>query len=128
LEAVQAEVEAAIAAVSHADPWLRTHPPRLTWISGVSGMEVPATDPLYRMVRGAVEQVCGFTPDVNPMHTSSDIRNPAVQKGIPALGLGPLCGDLTVGGGHDEWVDVADYIRSIKVAALAILGWCGNRC
>jgi acetylornithine deacetylase len=128
LEAVQADVEAAIAAVSHADPWLRTHPPRLTWISGVSGMEVPATDPLYRMVRGAVEQICGFTPDVNPMHTSSDIRNPAVQKGIPALGLGPLCGDLTVGGGYDEWVDVADYIRSIKVAALAILGWCGNRC
>jgi len=124
LETVQAEVETAVAAASNADPWLRAHPPRLTWLSGVSGMEVPTTDPLYRLVAAAVEQITGVTPHVNPMHTSSDIRNPAVQKGIPALGLGPLCGDLTVGGGHDEWVDVSDYIRSIKVAALAILHWC----
>jgi acetylornithine deacetylase len=127
LAAVQAEIAAALAAASADDPWLRRHPPRLTWLSGVSGMELAATDPLYRLVAAAIEEVAGLTPRVNPMHTSSDIRNPAVQKGIPALGFGPLCGDLTVGGGRDEWVDVADYIRSIKVAALAILGWCGTR-
>lgn len=127
LEQVQLEVEAALAEASGADPWLREHPPRLRWLSGVTGMAVPADDPLYRIVATAVATVAGFTPHVNPMHTSSDIRNPAVQKGIPAIGLGPLCGDLTVGGSHDEWVDVADYIRSIKVAALAILDWCGTR-
>lgn len=127
LEAVQAEVETALAAASAADPWLQAHPPRLSWLSGVSGMELPASDPLYRLVATAITELAGVTPHVNPMHTSSDIRNPAVLKGIPALGFGPLCGDLTVGGGRDEWVDVADYIRAIKVVALAILGWCGVR-
>ena len=86
-----------------------------------------SSDPLYRLVATAITELAGVTPHVNPMHTSSDIRNPAVLKGIPALGFGPLCGDLTVGGGRDEWVDVADYIRAIKVVALAILGWCGVR-
>jgi acetylornithine deacetylase len=47
------------------------------------------------------------------MHTSSDIRNPIVQKSIPTVGLGGLCGDLTQNGRHDEWVDVADYLRTI---------------
>ena len=59
-------------------------------------------------------------------HTASDIRNPIVQKGIPTVGLGPLCGDLTQNGRHDEWVDLDDYLRAIKVAARTIADWCGT--
>jgi acetylornithine deacetylase len=48
-----------------------------------------------------------------------------VQKGIPTVGLGPLCGDLSQNGFSDEWVDVEDYFRSITVVAGIIAGWCG---
>ena len=60
------------------------------------------------------------------MHTSSDIRNPAVQKGMPTIGLGGLCGDLSQNGRHDEWIDVADYLRTIDATTAIILDWCGS--
>lgn len=37
--------------------------------------------------------------------------------------LGRLAGDLTQADGHDEWVDVEDYIRTIKICAKIIVDW-----
>jgi acetylornithine deacetylase len=116
---LQREVEAALAAVP------LEAAPRLEWLSGVTGAEVPDGHPLFAAVSDAVRSVCGAEPFVNPLHTSSDIRVPNVQQGIPCVGLGPLCGDLSQNGRHDEWVDVEDYLRSIEVAARAIANWCG---
>ncbi|UFN49284.1 M20/M25/M40 family metallo-hydrolase [Roseomonas sp. OT10] len=124
LTAVQAEVEAAVAEAVAADPWLRQHPPRIEWLSGVTGAEVPQGHPLWIETARAVEAATGAPPQVNPLHTASDIRNPMVQHGIPCVGLGPLCGDLTQNGSRDEWVDVADYARAVDVVAQLIRGWC----
>ncbi len=115
LRAVQAAVEGALQGCA-----------RVEWVSGMSGAEVPLDHPLYRLVAGAILDVTGQPPQVNPLHTASDIRNPIVQAGIPTVGLGPLGGDLTQNGHHDEWVDVEDYRRAVKVAAAIIAGWCGN--
>jgi acetylornithine deacetylase len=125
LQQIQVEVAAAIREAAEADAWLKDHPPRLEFVSGVTGAEVSADAPLYRVVADAVRQVTGQAPHVNPLHTSSDIRNPILQAGIPTVGLGPLGGDLTQNGLSDEWVDVEDYRRAVKVAAAVIVGWCG---
>ncbi len=125
IAAVQAEIEAAIAAATEADTFLKSHKPEIRWLSGVSGSDVPDEHPLYRIAAEAISRVAGIATRVNPMHTSSDIRNPLVQKGIPAIGLGPLAGDLTHAGGHDEWVDIADHCRAVTVAALITTSWCG---
>ncbi|WP_426956444.1 M20 family metallopeptidase [Muricoccus radiodurans] len=125
LAAVQAEVEAAVGEAGRGDDWLRAHPPRLDWVSGVTGAEVSEDHPLWVETARAVQEVTGAPPHVNPLHTSSDIRNPMVQHGIPCVGLGPLCGDLTHNAGRDEWVDVADYVRAVEVGARLIRGWCG---
>ena len=53
------------------------------------------------------------------MHTMSDIRNPLLASGIPTVGLGPF----SAYGVQDEWVDLDDYIRAIKVTAMTILEW-----
>ena len=113
MKSVQAAVEQAVGAA-----WI-------DWVSGVSGAEVPLESPLYRVVAEAIVRITGQQPHVNPLHTASDIRNPIVQAGIPTVGLGPLGGDLTQNGLTDEWVDVEDYRRSVKVAAAIIDGWCG---
>ena len=126
LASVQSEVAEAIARAATRDPWLAANPPRIEWVSGVTGAEVPDTHPLYATVAAAIRAVTRTEPYVNPMHTSSDIRNPIVQKGIPTVGLGPLCGDLAQNGRHDEWVDVDDYLRAIKVVARTIAAWCGT--
>ena len=98
----------------------------LEWVSGVSGAEVALDSPLYRTVADAIVAITGQPPHVNPLHTASDIRNPIVQAGIPTVGLGPLGGSLTQNGLTDEWVDVEDYRRAVKVAAAIIAGWCGR--
>ncbi len=125
LAQVQAEIEGALREAAESDAWLKDHPPRLEFVSGVTGAEVSIDDPLYRVVADAIVHMTGEAPSVNPLHTSSDIRNPIVQAGIPTVGLGPLGGDLTQNGLHDEWVDVEDYLRAVKVAAAIIEGWCG---
>ncbi|WP_372619826.1 M20 family metallopeptidase [Falsiroseomonas sp.] len=125
LAAVQAEVEAAMAEAAAADPFLRDTPPVLHFLSGVTGAEVPLDHPLWTATSEAVRLGTGQVPEINPLHTSSDIRNPMVQSGIPCVGLGPLCGDLTQNGGRDEWVDEADYRRGVAVVAALIALWCG---
>jgi len=125
LDQVKAEIEGAIAAAAAADPWLAENPPEIDWLTGVTGAECPPDHPLYLAAARAVSAQTGSTPHVNAMHTSSDIRNPIVQKAIPTVGLGGLCGDLTQNGHHDEWVDVDDYLRTIAAATAIIVDWCG---
>jgi acetylornithine deacetylase len=123
---VQGEFEAALAAACARDRWLAAHPAKLMWLSGVPGAEVPPTHALFEVVAAVIAAEMGRPPFVNALHTSSDIRNPIVQRGIPTVGLGPLSGDLTQNGGHDEWVDVEDYLRGVKVTAGLIVAWCGT--
>jgi acetylornithine deacetylase/succinyl-diaminopimelate desuccinylase-like protein len=85
---------------------------------------VPPGDPLHRALGGAIRAVTGREPAVNALHASSDIGHPILHAGIPTLGFGPRAGDLVQAGGHDEWVDVADYIMAITVTARLVAEWC----
>ena len=90
----------------------------------MEGMELPVEHPIYQTVSNAIQTVTGEEPFVNPLHASSSIFNPYLFSGIPTVGYGPLSGDLTQNGDHDEWVDLSDYIRAIKVTAKVIIEWC----
>lgn len=125
LAQAQAQVRTTIDEAAGQDAYLRDHPPTVEFLSGVTGAEVPEGHALRDAVYAAVRAGTGAAPQANPLHTSSDIRNPMVQCGIPCVGLGPLCGDLTQNGLRDEWVDVADYRRGVGVIAAAIAMWCG---
>lgn len=126
LAAVRDEMAAALAEAAAADAWLSANPPSVEWLSGVTGGETPPHHPLWLSVRASVAAVTGAPPAVNPLHASSDIRNPIVQKGIPTLGLGALCGDLTQDGRADEWVDAADFVRMVDVTARIVRDWCAG--
>jgi acetylornithine deacetylase len=125
LEDVQREIEEAIDGAVAADAWMMRNPPKLEWLSGVSAAETPEAHPLYRCAQAAIRAVTGIEPHVNPLHTSSDIRNPIIQRGIPTVGLGSLSGNLTQSGFVDEWVDVKDYLNMVKVVSAIILDWSG---
>ncbi len=121
---VQQEIMESIAAAAAQDSWLAEHPPTIDWLFGTQGVEVGTDHPLYRTLSRSILDVTGTAPFVNPLHSASDIRNPRLFSGIPTLGIGPLAGDLTQAGGHDEWVDVNDFVDSIKVCAKTMLDWC----
>lgn len=125
LENVMAEIESVVAAVAVGPEWRSTRRPRIEWVSGVSGAETAQHSDIYQCVWLAIRHA-GTTAAVNPLHTSSDIRNPIVQKGIPTVGYGPLCGNLSMAGLTDEWVDVADFRRSVEVTTDIISRWCSG--
>lgn len=125
LSDVCAQIEAAVAEAAASDPWLAENPPRIVWDSGTTGAEVPGDHPLLLAAHEAIRGVCGLDAHVNPMHTGSDIRNPMIQKGIPTIGIGPLCGDLSQNDGTDEWVDAEDHVRFVGAVAGIIAKWCG---
>ena len=124
LSDVKALIEDAVKGLSEGDPWLREHPPMIEWIFGTQAVETPVDHPLYQTASGAVKNVTGKTPHVNPLHTASDIRNPILFSGIPTVGFGSLSGDLVHSGGHDEWIDIEDYLKAIRVCARIIEDWC----
>lgn len=126
MDEVKAEITQAVQNAAARDPWLQAHPPEIVWVTGVTGGEVALDHPLYRTTAAAVARVTGDTPYVNPMHTSSDIRNPIVEADIPCVGIGCLGGDLSQNDGHDEWVDVADFQRMVDVTADIVTNWCGG--
>lgn len=120
---VRQEILDAIDGVAQGDDWLSRNPPVVEWLFGTQGVEVPRDHPLYRTVHQAVVEVTGVQPEVNPLHSASDIKNPKLFSGIPSVGIGPLAGGLTQAGSHDEWVDFEDYIRAIKICAKIIVDW-----
>ncbi len=120
---VQREILDAVERATRNDPWLTENRPVVEWLAGTQGVEVPRDHPLYQTVHRAVVEVTGVEPEVNPLHSGSDIRNPKLFSDIPSVGIGPLAGDLTQAGRHDEWVDVEDYIRAIKICAKIIADW-----
>lgn len=126
LQQVQAEFEATLNACFDGDEWLVDHRPKLEWLTGVTGAQVPEDHPLFRIASDAVLRATGSAPHVNPMHTSSDIGNPAVEKGIPTIALGCLCGDLTQNEKRDEWIDVEDFHRMVQVTTEVVRNWCSQ--
>lgn len=126
IDDVRQAVERAVAAAADADPWLREHRPVIEWIAGVGAAETLPEHPLYAALADAIADTGKARPRVNPLHTASDIRNPIIQKGMPTVGFGPLCGDLTMSAGHDEWVDAEDFRAAVRVTAAVIRSWCSG--
>ena len=63
------EIAEAVRKVSESDPWLSQNPPKLTWLSGVTGGEVDMSSPFYKAVSASVREITLKEPYVNPMHT-----------------------------------------------------------
>ena len=125
LGSVKAEVAAAIETCASRDDWLKTHPPVIDFVSGVTGAEVSEDNPLYRAVSESISASTGIEPHVNPMHTSSDIRVPAVQLGIPCVGFGSRSGNLAQNGLSDEWIDLDDFDQMVDALVALVDRWCG---
>ncbi len=120
LQSVMREVETTLETAARGDDWLGVHPPKLTFLTGVSPCEVDRNAPLFSALGACLKAVCGKMPELNALHTGSDIRNPFVQKDIPAVGFGALCGNLTQNGFCDEWVDRNEFFDMIAATALFI--------
>jgi acetylornithine deacetylase len=75
---------------------------------------------LCRAVRTAVTRVTRIEPAPYAGHLASDIRFPVLLRQCPAVGIGCLAGGFY---GPDEWVDVDDLKRLVRVLIAAGRAW-----
>ncbi|WP_433254864.1 ArgE/DapE family deacylase [Streptosporangium sp. CA-135522] len=116
-------LETAIAELSH--PWLREHPPVITWSGGqfASG-RLPAGHELPAQVAAAVAEVTGTRPAEAAAPYGSDLRL-YVAGGVPALHYGP--GDVRMAHAPREQVDLRELRDVTRALALLVLRRCGVR-
>lgn len=122
-DAARRAFEDAVARAADTDPWLRDHPPRVTWPGGqfASG-RLPAGHPLAREVAEAAEAVGAGRPAVAAAPYGSDLRLYAAA-GIPTLQYGP--GDVRLAHSPRESVPLDEVVavaRALAVLAVRRLG------
>ena len=124
--AARAELEYWIGVVAGADPYLRDHPPVVTWSGGqFAGGQLPEGHGLRELVAGAHADVTGGpAPRERGAPYGSDLRLYA-GSGIPTLHYGP--GDVRLAHGPDEAVDVDEVVSVVETLVLTVLRTCGTR-
>ncbi len=123
--AARAELEQWIGVVAEGDPYLRDHPPVVTWSGGqFGGGAFPAGHPLAGVVAGAHADVTGGpAPRERGVPYGSDLRLYA-GGGIPTLHYGP--GDVRLAHGPEEAVEVDEVVRVVETLVLTALRTCGT--
>ena len=128
-----AEVQQAIRdQVHHAaqlDPWLREHPPEVTFHLSWPGYEQPWEAPITQTMVAAHAAASGIRqPDPSPDHPvnfgAACDATFYQAEGIPAIVYGP--GELRIAHGIDEHVLVDELTLAAQALALAVLDWCGT--
>lgn len=120
---VEREFEEWIGAAARADPWLRTHPPRVEWLVGdVPPAEVSPSEQIVRELLRA-EGDLGRAGRLGGMNNWHDGATLIVEAGIPAVCYGP--GDIARAHTVDECVPVADLVACAQGIALTAMRFCG---
>jgi len=126
VEQARAVLEARVAEVCAAHPWLAAHPVRVTWTGGAfASGELPAGHDLLPAVRAAVADAGGpaDAPET-AVPAGTDLRLYAAA-GIPTLHYGP--GDLHLAHGPGERVPVSELVTAARAFALLAVRTCGVR-
>lgn len=121
---LQPQVEAALDAVTAADPWLSTHPPDVGWQPGA--FEPAVTDPAHPAVVSlaqAVEDAGRGPAAVRAFSAASDARHLTNAAGIPSVNFGP--GALHLAHSPRECLQVNDLRSGIEAVAIFLARYCG---
>lgn len=122
---VRRELEAVVARVAAADPWLREHPPVVEWWGGqFESAAIPADHPVVTALAGAHAAVTGAPPSLRGMPYGADMRLLVREGGIPTVLYGP--GDIRRAHAPDEFVPVDELGVAARTLALMILRFCGG--
>ncbi|MEO7270307.1 MAG: ArgE/DapE family deacylase [Knoellia sp.] len=119
------ELEAHVAAVAAADPYLRDHPPLIEWTGGqfASGRS-SATPALADTIRAAHADITGRDrPRDRGAPYGSDLRL-YEGAGIPTLHYGP--GDVRLAHSPQESVSIEECVAVTRALVLTVLRTCGT--
>jgi acetylornithine deacetylase len=124
LSAFKVELAGEIARLADADPWLRDHPPQVTWLNGQfapAGVEVDS--PLVETLRHAWQTTSSSPARIEGVTYGADMRHFVVTGGVPCAMFG--AGDVRLAHAPDESIPVEDLLTAVVVIAVFIAYWCG---
>lgn len=115
-----------IEAAARKDPWLREHPPTITFFGGqFIAAETPTDAAICDALRGAHRKVTGRETTTEAVTYGADMRHFIVFGGMPCVMYG--AGDIRVAHAPDEYLEVDELLIAAKVVAVMLAGWCGVR-
>jgi acetylornithine deacetylase len=119
------ELEQRVAAVSDRDPFLKDHPPTVTWSGGqFAGGHLPPGHTLRRLLIDSHTDATGHkAPRERGAPYGSDLRLYQARD-IPTLHYGP--GDVRLAHGPNESVDIDEVVRVTETLVIAALRACGS--
>jgi acetylornithine deacetylase len=123
LEDVRSQLVAYINRVAQADPWMRDHPPAVSFprVKGY-GAEIPVDHPIVKQLGRAFYEATDKAPVISGRMGGSDTIYLIKQGNIPVVIFGP--GSTAQMHAANEHVTIEDVVVAVKTLALAIYDWC----
>ena len=113
-----------ITTIAERDPWLREHPPELTWFGGqFAPAEVETDAPICEAVKRAHERVTGEKPSVEGVPYGADMRLFIRFGEMPCVMYG--AGDVNMAHAPDEHISVTELLTAASTLACLLADWCG---
>jgi acetylornithine deacetylase len=120
---VQQSIRNHIREVSQLDPWLREHPPDVSFFGFAAEPTIYNLDtPLFDALQVNHQDLTGTLLTTGPSAATIDNRFFQLYYDIPTVVYGALGGALHA---PDEWVDLDSLRKATAVLAGTIVDWCG---
>jgi len=124
LATFKTELAAEIARLADADPWLRNHPPEVTWLNGqFAPAGVPTDAPLVEALSQAWQETSSTPARVEAVTYGADMRHFVNTGGVPCVMFG--AGDVRLAHAPDESIPLQELLTAITTTAVLIAHWCG---
>jgi acetylornithine deacetylase len=122
---IKDEVRAWLSDAAAGDPWLKEHPPEITFYGQhAPGVSLDKNLELFQALRKSHKGLFGSELEDFYMTCSTDIRVYNLFGAIPATCYGPIGANYHA---PNEWVDLQSVKDCTKAYAAFILDWCGVR-
>jgi acetylornithine deacetylase len=112
-----------VAQANRSDPFLRTHPARLSFLHHDDSV-AQAANIAPALAMADVLQGRGGDPDVKPGSFCCDMRHLVNQGGIPSIIFGP--GTIEQAHKPDEHIVISEYLAAIEHLIVFIAAWCNT--
>jgi acetylornithine deacetylase len=121
----RAAFESCVAETARRDPWLREHPPQVSWPGlNKESAEIPADHPLVACLVDAVRDVRESPPRVIGFPAGCDLPLLVRYGRVPSLLFGAE-GEWGVAHSSQEYVEAGKLLDAARVVAVAAMRWCG---
>jgi acetylornithine deacetylase len=124
LATFKTELAAEIASLADADPWLREHPPEVTWLNGqFAPAGIPVDSSLVEALSEAWRVTNASAARIEAVTYGADMRHFVITGGVPCVMFG--AGDVRLAHAPDESIPIDELLAAITTTAVFIGNWCG---